>query len=58
MNQAVFQLGYGYPLTGKDILVEQVEIIRDETETQNGHRGIIVLARPPGCGTSTSRSSA
>ena len=49
MNQAVFQLGYGYPLAVKDILVEKVDIIRDETETQNGHRGIVVLAASKGC---------
>jgi hypothetical protein len=55
MNQAVFQLGYGYPLTVKDILVEKVEIIRDETETQNGHRGIIVLCASKGCAFSNVR---
>jgi hypothetical protein len=49
MNQAVFQLGYGYPQEVTDILVEKVEIIRDETETQNGHRGIIVLCASKGC---------
>lgn len=55
MNQAVFQLGYGYPLTVKNILVEKVEIIRDETETQNGHRGIIVLCASKGCAFSNVR---
>ena len=55
MNQAVFQLGYGYPLTVKDILVEKVEIIRDETETQNGHRGIVVLCASKGCAFSNVR---
>jgi hypothetical protein len=55
MNQAVFQLGYGYPQTVSDILVEQVEIIRDETETQNGHRGIVVLCASKGCGFSNVR---
>ena len=49
MNQAVFQLGYGYPQEVTDILVEKVEIIRDETETQNGHRAIIVLCASKGC---------
>jgi hypothetical protein len=49
MNQAVFQLGYGYPQEVKDILAEKIEIIRDETETQNGHRGIIVLCASKGC---------
>jgi hypothetical protein len=49
MNQAVFQLGYGYPQAVTDVLVEKVEIIRDETETQNGHRGIIVLCASKGC---------
>jgi hypothetical protein len=55
MNQAVFQLGYGYPQTVSDILVEQVEIIRDETETQNGHRGIVVLCASKGCAFSNVR---
>lgn len=55
MNQAVFQLGYGYPQTVRDILVEKVEIIRDETETQNGHRGIVVLAASKGCSFSNVR---
>jgi hypothetical protein len=49
MNQAVFQLGYGYARAVKDILAEKIEIIRDETETQNGHRGIIVLCASKGC---------
>ena len=49
MNQAVFQLGYGYPLPVSDILAEKIEIIRDETETQDGHRGIIVLSASKGC---------
>jgi hypothetical protein len=49
MNQAVFQLGYGYPQEVTDILAEKIEIIRDETETQNGHRGIIVLCASKGC---------
>jgi hypothetical protein len=49
MNQAVFQLGYGYPQEVTDILAENIEIIRDETETQNGHRGIIVLCASKGC---------
>jgi hypothetical protein len=49
MNQAVFQLGYGYSQEVKDILAEKIEIIRDETETQNGHRGIIVLCASKGC---------
>ena len=49
MNQAVFQLGYGDPQEVTDILIERVEIIRDETETQNGHRGIIVLSASKGC---------
>ena len=55
MNQAVFQLGYGYPQAVSDILVEKVEIIRDETEIQNGHRGIIVLAASKGCAFSNVR---
>lgn len=55
MNQAVFQLGYGYPQTVTDILAESIEIIRDETETQNGHRGIIVLAASKGCAFSNIR---
>lgn len=49
MNQAVFQLGYGYPQSVSNILVEKIDIIRDETETQNGHRGIIVLSASKGC---------
>jgi hypothetical protein len=49
MNQAVFQLGYGYPQEVTDILAETIEIIRDETETQNGHRGIIVLCASKSC---------
>jgi hypothetical protein len=49
MNQAVFQLGYGYTQEVTDILAEKIEIIRDETETQNGHRGIIVLCASKGC---------
>jgi hypothetical protein len=49
MNQAVFQLGYGYSHEVKNILAEKIEIIRDETETQNGHRGIIVLCASKGC---------
>ena len=55
MNQAVFQLGYGYAKTVKNILVENVEIIRDETETQNGHRGIVVLSASKGCSFSNVR---
>ncbi len=55
MNQAVFQLGYGYPQAVKDIVVEKVEIIRDETETQNGHRGIVVLSASKGCSFSNVR---
>jgi hypothetical protein len=55
MNQAVFQLGYGYSLAVKDILAEKIDIIRDETETQNGHRGIIVLCASKGCALSNVR---
>ncbi|MFM8803359.1 MAG: hypothetical protein ACKOK8_05545, partial [Planctomycetia bacterium] len=55
MNQAVFQLGYGYSQRVKNILVEKVEIIRDETETQNGDRGIIVLCASKGCSLSNVR---
>ena len=33
----------------KELNNEKIDIIRDETETQNGHRGIIVLSASKGC---------
>ena len=48
-NAAVFQLGYGYSMKIQDCLVEHIDVIRDETQTQCAARGIIGLMASKGC---------